>query len=95
VVLAANTAIRQFQSSGRRAAILPGKLIVTANADSTARLWDAATGAERAVLTGHTGWVSSAAFSPDGKRVVTGRGQVGVIFGVGSHARQVCRTPDS
>ena len=34
-------------------------------------MWDAATGAEVAVLKGHENWVSSAAFSPDGTRVVT------------------------
>jgi hypothetical protein len=45
--------------------------VVTASLDNTARLWDADTGTEAAVLKGHTNWVQSAAFSPDGKRVVT------------------------
>ena len=40
-------------------------------ADHTARLWDAATGKALATLEGHTGAVRSAAFSPDGTRVVT------------------------
>jgi len=44
---------------------------VTASDDNTARLWDAKTGASLAVLKGHTGSVYSAAFSPDGARVVT------------------------
>jgi WD40 repeat protein len=48
-----------------------GKRVVTASSDNTARLWDADTGTEAAVLKGHTGTVLSAAFSPDGKRVVT------------------------
>ena len=39
--------------------------------DNTARLWDAETGREIATLKGHEGSVLSAAFSPDGKRVVT------------------------
>ena len=40
--------------------------------DKTARLWDAATGKPIGEpLTGHTDAVSSAAFSPDGKRIVT------------------------
>jgi WD40 repeat protein len=43
-----------------------GKRVVTTSFDNTARLWDADTGTEAAVLKGH-----SAAFSPDGKRVVT------------------------
>ena len=30
------------------------------------RLWDAVTGAHKATLTGHTGWVTSVAFSPNG-----------------------------
>jgi hypothetical protein len=48
-----------------------GKRVVTASADSTARIWDADSGKEIAPLKGHTGWVRSAGFSPDGKRVVT------------------------
>jgi WD40 repeat protein len=50
---------------------LRSKRVVTASFDKTARLWDAGTGTEAAVLKGHTTWVRSAAFSPDGKRVVT------------------------
>ena len=38
---------------------------------STARIWDAATAKEIAVLRGHEGTVTSAAFSPDGSRIVT------------------------
>ena len=48
-----------------------GKTIVTASADGTARLWDAATGGELRQLQGHTDWVLSAAFSPDGKTIVS------------------------
>jgi hypothetical protein len=48
-----------------------GSRIVTASADSTARVWDAASGKEIAVLRGHEGWVYSATFSPDGSRIVT------------------------
>jgi WD40 repeat protein len=44
--------------------------IVTASDDKTARLWDAATGAQLALLKGHDR-VISAVFSPDGTRVVT------------------------
>jgi dipeptidyl aminopeptidase/acylaminoacyl peptidase len=44
---------------------------VTASRDNTARLWDAETGTEIAVSNAHEGPVFSAAFSPDGKRVVT------------------------
>jgi hypothetical protein len=36
-----------------------------------ARIWDAASGKEIAVLRSHEGHVTSAAFSPDGSRIVT------------------------
>ena len=39
--------------------------------DHTARLWDAASGKALGMLAGHTDQVWSAAFSPDGTRVVT------------------------
>ena len=55
----------------RAAFSLDGKRVVTASADKTARLWNAETGTEIAVLKAHEGTVWSVAFSPDGKRVVT------------------------
>ena len=36
------------------------------------RIWDAATGAQRAVLTGHTGPVTAVAIAPDGTWLATG-----------------------
>ena len=45
--------------------------MVTASEDKTARLWDAASGKSLAVLSGHALAVRTAAFSPDGQRVVT------------------------
>ncbi len=47
-----------------------GSRIVTASADSTARLWDSE-GKQLAVLEGHKRTVRRAAFSPDGSRIVT------------------------
>ena len=47
-----------------------GARIVTASYDGTARVWDAATGKEVAVLR-HGDWVGSASFSPDGAVIVT------------------------
>ena len=35
------------------------------------KVWDAATGQETLTLKGHTGWVMSVAFSPDGKRLAS------------------------
>ena len=51
-----------------------GTRIVTASADKTARLWEAATGRLLATLEGHRDTVRHAAFSPDGARVVTASG---------------------
>ena len=48
-----------------------GKRIVTASYDNTARIWDAASGQQIAVLRGHEKPVRSAVYSPDGKRIVT------------------------
>ena len=48
-----------------------GTRIVTASLDQSARLWDAATAKEIAILRGHDDAVNSAAFSPDGRRIVT------------------------
>ena len=48
-----------------------GTRVVTASADNTARVWDAATAKEIAVLRGHGDAVESAAFSPDGRLIVT------------------------
>jgi WD40 repeat protein len=48
-----------------------GLRIVTASVDQTARIWNAASGKEIAILRGHDREVRSAAFSPDGSRIVT------------------------
>jgi WD40 repeat protein len=44
-----------------------GKQVMSGSADRTVRLWDAATGAPLQTLDGHTSYISSVAFSPDGK----------------------------
>ena len=43
-----------------------GAQIVTASADKTARIWDARTGTQLTVLSGHGDRVYSASYSPDG-----------------------------
>jgi WD40 repeat protein len=48
-----------------------GKTVLTTSDDKTARLWEAASGKEIAVLRVHEGDVNSAVFSPDGKTVLT------------------------
>mgnify|MGYP000128171588 CR=1 FL=1 len=49
-----------------------GNRIATASSDGTARVWDAATGAQLLVLRGHGGSVLSAAFDASGTRIATG-----------------------
>jgi WD40 repeat protein len=48
-----------------------GVRIVTGSGDSTARIWDTASGKEIAVFLGHEGPVLSAVFSPDNSLIVT------------------------
>jgi WD40 repeat protein len=52
--------------------IHPRKSILLVPGNKTAKVWDAATGNLLLTLKGHTEDVTSAAFSPDGKRIVTG-----------------------
>ncbi len=62
-----------FSVTGHSAVFSPDeRQILTANADHTARLWNAATGTLLATLPGHSDDVKTARFSPDGKRIVTG-----------------------
>jgi hypothetical protein len=70
-----------------------GTRVVTASSDNTARLWDAATGTEIAVLRGrgHEHAVLSAAFSPDGTRVVTASDDNTARLWDISHSGVVCR----
>ena len=60
-----------------------GKYVVTGSHDSTAILWDAASGKQIRTLLGHNNWVHGVAFSGDGKYVVTGASRMnddGVIL---------------
>jgi len=49
-----------------------GKRLATGTRDGTARVWDAETGTEVHVLTGHTYGMTAVAYGTDGKRLATG-----------------------
>jgi hypothetical protein len=85
-----------------------GRRLATGSSDNTARIWDGQTGAEIAVLKGHSGSVRSVAWSPDGRRLATGSndntariwdGQTGaeiaVLKGHSGSIRSVAWSPDS
>ncbi len=64
---------RGFFPPGQRVAFSPdGHRVVTTSEDTTANIWEAASGKELLTLKGHTNPISSMAFSPDGQRIVTG-----------------------
>jgi WD40 repeat protein len=48
-----------------------GTRLASAGRDSTVRVWDAASGAPQATLTGHTDRVQAVAWSPDSTRLAT------------------------
>ena len=50
----------------------PGQPRSTSFQGNLARLWDVATGSEICRFEGHSDWISSVAFSPDGQFVLTG-----------------------
>ncbi|MEB3831803.1 WD40 repeat domain-containing protein, partial [Phormidium sp. CCY1219] len=56
----------------RAVAITPdGTGAVSASYDNTLKLWDLATGSERATLTGHSDLVMAVAITPDGTGAVS------------------------
>src|SRR5262249_24915523 len=70
-----------------------GARAVTGGADSTARVWDARTGAPLAALQGHADAVTFVAFSADGSRIVTAADDGARIWDAGSRA-QIALLPE-
>ncbi|NTU83483.1 MAG: hypothetical protein HGA45_29620, partial [Chloroflexales bacterium] len=67
-----------------------GTRVVTASADGTAIVWDAASGDRLTTLVGHGGWVRGAAYSPDGARIVTAsEDKTAIVWDAASGARLV------
>jgi WD40 repeat protein len=48
--------------------------VLTTGRDGTARLWDLASGSETMRFLGHSDWVYTGVFSPDGSRILTASG---------------------
>ncbi|PYS73262.1 MAG: hypothetical protein DMF69_05290 [Acidobacteria bacterium] len=48
------------------------RVLASASADNTIRLWDVSSGNELRTLSGHAGWVKAVAFSGDGKLLASG-----------------------
>ena len=53
------------------ATLLTEKLLPQPPDDQTVKIWDAATGSQLSDLRGHTDWVNSVSYSPDGKTIAT------------------------
>jgi WD40 repeat protein len=66
-----NSAIFSADGSHQITVSRIGPLVLHSSSDGTAKIWNAVTGNLIATLKGHTTWINSAAFSPDGSRIVT------------------------
>jgi WD40 repeat protein len=51
-----------------------GSWLASGGGDGTVRIWDVATGQQRAILTGHSRGVSAVAVAPDGSCLASGGG---------------------
>ena len=66
-----------------------GRCVLTGSNDTTARLWETATGKELRRFQGHIGHVTSVAFSRDGRWVLTGSGS---LSGIGDNSARLWET---
>jgi len=54
--------------------------IATGGRDNAVRLWDSQAGTETAILAGHSDWISSLAYSPDGTMLASGGRDANIWF---------------
>ncbi len=53
-----------------------GRRIIGGGRDGAVKVWDDATGKPTLTLKGHTGWITSVAFSPDGRRFASAGAEI-------------------
>jgi hypothetical protein len=74
-------------------AVAPDRSWIASGGDRTVRVWDVATGRERARLTGHTDWVNAVAVAPDGSWIASGSSDRTVrVWDVASGRERACLT---
>ena len=61
-----------------------GSTLASGSFDNTVRLWDVASEQEKAILRGHTNWVHSVSFSPDGSTLASASGNTILFWDVAS-----------
>jgi WD40 repeat protein len=59
---------------------LDGKLVASADWKGMIRLWDAGSAKLLARFVGHGCWIKTLAFTPDGKKLISGGGEGSVKF---------------
>ena len=64
---------RKSAAAAASVAMAPdGSWLASGSRDGTVRIWDVATGRQRATLKGHSSWVSAVAVAPDGSWLASG-----------------------
>jgi WD40 repeat protein len=90
-VLTGDVSSVAFSPDGKRLAIGSGESDQQGRPLSgEVKVWDVQTSQEALFLQGHSGWVSSVAFSPDGKRLVSGGDQAVKVWDAQTGQETLC-----